>query len=162
MKVYSNALDHMTSMAAMPIYGKNFKKSSSLEPNSRWPRTLVCSIEYSSTTKFVQMMTLGWPWPVVAAFFLSTKTKRKRNGNETKTLHKRGFRHAFWVFSKRFDVKPMKWQKRFSIKCVSLSENVFRNVLTFSQWNGKNDFQLNAFFFPKTFVQSALTYRKTS
>ena len=26
---------------------------------------------------------------------LSTKTKRKRNGNETKTLHKRGFRNAF-------------------------------------------------------------------
>ena len=28
---------HMTSMAAMPIYGKNMKKSSSLEPNGRWP-----------------------------------------------------------------------------------------------------------------------------
>ena len=28
MKIYINDLDHMTSMAAMPIYGKNFKKSS--------------------------------------------------------------------------------------------------------------------------------------
>ena len=35
MKVCSNSLGHMTSMAAMPIYGKNLKKSSSLEPNSR-------------------------------------------------------------------------------------------------------------------------------
>ena len=34
-KVPSNGRGHMTKMAAMPIYGKNFKKSSSLEPNSR-------------------------------------------------------------------------------------------------------------------------------
>ena len=32
MKIYINDLDHMTNMAAMPIYGKNLKKSSSLEP----------------------------------------------------------------------------------------------------------------------------------
>ena len=32
MKVYSNGLGHMTKMAAMPIYGKNLKKSSSPEP----------------------------------------------------------------------------------------------------------------------------------
>ena len=25
MKIYINELDHMTKMAAMPIYGKNFK-----------------------------------------------------------------------------------------------------------------------------------------
>ena len=35
MKVCSNGPGHMTNMAAMPIYGKNHKKSSSLEPNSR-------------------------------------------------------------------------------------------------------------------------------
>ena len=70
---------------------------------------------------------------VVAAFFLSSKTKRKPNGNETKSLLKRVFRNAFSVFSKRFNVKPMQWQKRFPIKRVFLSENVFRNVLTFSQ-----------------------------
>ena len=46
-KDYSNGLGHMTKMAAMPIYGKNLKKSSSPEPNG-----------YSSTTKFIQMMTL--------------------------------------------------------------------------------------------------------
>ena len=32
MKVYINGLGHTTKMAAMPIYGKNFKKSSSPEP----------------------------------------------------------------------------------------------------------------------------------
>ena len=31
-KVYINGLGHMTKMAAMPIYGKNLKKSSPLEP----------------------------------------------------------------------------------------------------------------------------------
>ena len=32
MKIYINDLDHMTNMAAMPICGKNLKKSSSPEP----------------------------------------------------------------------------------------------------------------------------------
>ena len=32
MKIHTNELGHMTNMAAMPIYGKNLKKSSSLEP----------------------------------------------------------------------------------------------------------------------------------
>ena len=58
----SNGPGHMTNMAAMPIHGKNVKNFS-LEPKVWWPRKLVCSIGYSSTTKFVQMMTLGWPWP---------------------------------------------------------------------------------------------------
>ena len=34
-KTCSNDLDHMTKMAAMPIYGKNHKKSSSPEPMDR-------------------------------------------------------------------------------------------------------------------------------
>ena len=33
MKIYTNELSHMTNMAAMPIYGKNLKKSSSIETN---------------------------------------------------------------------------------------------------------------------------------
>ena len=45
-------------MAAMPIYGKNLKKSSSPEPIDWWPWNLVCSIVYASTTKVVQIMTL--------------------------------------------------------------------------------------------------------
>ena len=63
MKVCLNGLCHMTSMAAMPIYGKNLKKSSSLEPKDNWPWKFVCSIGYSSTSKFAQMMTLSLPWP---------------------------------------------------------------------------------------------------
>ena len=65
MKVYSNGLCHLTSMATMPIYGKNLKKFSSLEPKGQWPWKLVCSIRYSSTSKFIQMMTLSWPWPIL-------------------------------------------------------------------------------------------------
>ena len=32
MKIFTNELSHMTNMAAVPIYGKNLKKSSSPEP----------------------------------------------------------------------------------------------------------------------------------
>ena len=35
MIIYSNGLGHMTNVDAMPVYSKNLKKSSSLEPNSR-------------------------------------------------------------------------------------------------------------------------------
>ena len=48
-----------------PYVVKKIKKSSSLEPKGRWPCKLVCSIGYSSTTKLDQMMSLGWPWPVL-------------------------------------------------------------------------------------------------
>ena len=65
MKIYSNGLCHLTNMATIPIYGENLKKSSSLEPKGQWPWKLVCSIGYSSTSKFVQMMTLSWPWPIL-------------------------------------------------------------------------------------------------
>ena len=34
-KIYSNGPGHMTKVAAMPIYGKNLKKSSSPEPKGR-------------------------------------------------------------------------------------------------------------------------------
>ena len=64
MKIYTNELGHMTKMAAMPIYGKNLKKSSSPEPIDQWPWNLVCSIVYASTTKVLQIMTPGWPWPI--------------------------------------------------------------------------------------------------
>ena len=37
MKIYTNELGHMTNMAAMPIYDKNLKKSSSPEPIDGWP-----------------------------------------------------------------------------------------------------------------------------
>ena len=59
MKTYINDLGHMTNMAAMPIYGKTLKKSSSPEPIGQWPWNLVCSIVCASTTKIVQIITLG-------------------------------------------------------------------------------------------------------
>ena len=65
MKIYTNDLGLMTNMAAMPIYGKNLKKSSSAEPLDQWPWNLVCSIVYTSTTKIVQIMTLGYPWSIL-------------------------------------------------------------------------------------------------
>ena len=35
MKIYINELSHSTKIADMPIYGKNLKKYSSLEPINR-------------------------------------------------------------------------------------------------------------------------------
>ena len=58
-KFVQNGLGHMTKMAATPIYGKNPKRSSSPEPEGRWPWDLVCSIRVVGPTKFVQMMILG-------------------------------------------------------------------------------------------------------
>ena len=57
-------MGHMTNMAAMPIYGKNLKKSSTPEPIDPWPWNFVCSIVYASTTKVVQIITLGWLWHI--------------------------------------------------------------------------------------------------
>ena len=55
----------LSSMPMIPIYGKNLKKSSSLEPHGRWPGNLVCSIGCTSTTMFVQIITIGWPWHIL-------------------------------------------------------------------------------------------------
>ena len=55
----------MTNMATMPIYRKNLKKSFSPDPIDQWPWNLVCSIVYGSSTKVVQIMTLGWPWLIL-------------------------------------------------------------------------------------------------
>ena len=52
-KVCINGPGHMTKMAAMPIYGKNLKKSSSPEPAGRFPRNMVCSIGDSCPSYFV-------------------------------------------------------------------------------------------------------------
>ena len=60
MNVYTNGLCHMTNVAAMPIYDKNLKKSSSLEPKGQWPWKLVCSIRYSNTPTFDPELTLTY------------------------------------------------------------------------------------------------------
>ena len=62
MKVCLWGLGHMTKMAAMPIYGKNSSKIFSM---GQWLYGLVCTIGDSGLSKFVQMMTLGWPWPIL-------------------------------------------------------------------------------------------------
>ena len=48
-----------------PYMVKFFKKSISPEPKGRWPWKLVCSIGCLRTNKFIQMMTLGWFWPIL-------------------------------------------------------------------------------------------------
>ena len=65
MKIYTNELGYMTNKATMPIYGKNLKKSSTPEAIGRWPWNHACSIVYVSTTKIVQIISLGWPWPIL-------------------------------------------------------------------------------------------------
>ena len=44
MKINTNELGHMTKMAAMPIYGKNLKKSSSPEPSANDFETLYVAL----------------------------------------------------------------------------------------------------------------------
>ena len=48
-----------------PHMVKTLQKSSSLEPVDRFPWNLVCSIDDSCPSRFVQMMILGWPWPIL-------------------------------------------------------------------------------------------------
>ena len=53
-KYRSNGPGHMTNIAAIP------------RTKGRCPGKLVCSIGYTSTTKFVQTMTQGWPWLILS------------------------------------------------------------------------------------------------
>ena len=64
-KVCSTGPGHLTKKAAMPIYVKNIKNSSPLEPKGWWPWNLVCSTGCSNRYQVAQMMTLGWPWPIL-------------------------------------------------------------------------------------------------
>ena len=66
-QVWSNC--HMTKMAAMPMYGKTLKKSSSQGPKGWWPWKLVCGIGYSSTTKIFKW----WPWDDLDLFYGTVK-----------------------------------------------------------------------------------------
>ena len=47
-----------------PYMVKTLQKSSP-EPKGQWPWALVCSIGALGPSKSVQMMTLGWPWPIL-------------------------------------------------------------------------------------------------
>ena len=55
--VCSNGLGHMTKMVAMPIYGKNLQKSTSLTADDLEMQHRVL--------KYYQVYYLGWPWPIL-------------------------------------------------------------------------------------------------
>ena len=96
-KVCSNGPGHMTKMAAMAIYGKNLKKSSSPEPKGPW--ILVCIIGCLSTTKFAQMMTLGWPWHIL------------RQGLIWSLMLLYGKKVKQWIFQKLLSAMIWNWQQ---------------------------------------------------
>ena len=48
-----------------PYVVKTLKKSSSSELKSQWPCDLVCSTGALDPSWLIQMMTLGWPWPIL-------------------------------------------------------------------------------------------------
>ena len=56
-------LGHMTKMTAMPIYVKTTLKIF-LGLKGQWPWNLVCSTGEAGPINIVQMMILGWPWPI--------------------------------------------------------------------------------------------------
>ena len=83
MKIYTNELGHMTNMAAMPIYGKNLKKSSSPEPIDQWPWNLVWSIVYASTTRLFKL----WPWADLDTFYAKVKFGHKGVWEKVKIIY---------------------------------------------------------------------------
>ena len=98
-KVCANSPGHMTKMAAMAIYGKNLKISSSPEPKSKWPWLLVCMRRCLSTTKFAQMMTLGWPWHIL------------RQGQIWSLMLLYGKKVKQWIFQKLLSSMIWNWQQ---------------------------------------------------
>ena len=89
----------MTKMATMPLYGKNLKKSSSLEPKGQWPWILVCIIGCLSTTNFAQLMTLGWPWHIL------------RQGQIWSLMLLYGKKVKQWIFQKLLSSMIWNWQQ---------------------------------------------------
>ena len=69
MKIYTNEFGHVTNMAAMLIYGKNLKNSSTPEPIDWWPWNLVCSIVYARPTKMFNL----WLWVGLVPFYAKVK-----------------------------------------------------------------------------------------
>ena len=63
---FSNGLGHETKMAAMPIYAKTIKNMYLFfsKPTGRKSWNLVYNKKDSDPTKFVEMIMLGWPWPL--------------------------------------------------------------------------------------------------
>ena len=64
MKIYTNELGQMTNMAAMPIYGKNLKKSSSPEP-----MTLYVALSMQVLPRLFKLS----PWVDLDTFYAKVK-----------------------------------------------------------------------------------------
>ena len=64
MKIYKYNASQMTKMAAMPVYGKFPLKILFPGPQERLHWNFVWSIRDSIPSHFVQVITLGWPWPI--------------------------------------------------------------------------------------------------
>ena len=58
-KTYTNCYGHMTNMATMPIYGKNFLNLFFSETKNQLALGLVCRIGDVGPTRLAQMMNLG-------------------------------------------------------------------------------------------------------
>ena len=68
---------------------------------SWWPWNLLNSIGYSSTATFVQMMTLGWPWPCLwhvfqSAYPMHSGERYRTNGHLVFNCHSKAIFEA-WV-----------------------------------------------------------------
>ena len=67
MKIYTNELGHMTNMSAMPIYGKNLKKSSSPEPIDLY--TLYVALSMQVLPRLSKLL----PWVDLDLFYAKVK-----------------------------------------------------------------------------------------
>ena len=83
-KVCSGHLGHMTKMAATPIYGKNPSKI--LFSGTKGPMTL-------GPSKFVQMMTFSWLWPILwqgqicpFCFYMGKSVRKSFNGRNLQQM----------------------------------------------------------------------------
>ena len=68
MKVFTNELGHMTNMATMPIYGKNLKKTSPLEPMDDL-ETLYEALSMQVLPKLFKLL----PWVDLDTFYAKVK-----------------------------------------------------------------------------------------
>ena len=69
MKIHTNEFGHMTNMAAMPIYGKNLKKSSTPEAIDQWLETWCVAL---SMRLLPRLFKLG-PWVDLDLFYMKVK-----------------------------------------------------------------------------------------
>ena len=147
LKICSNLPDLMTTM---PIYGKTLKKSSSPVPLGWLPWSLVCSIKWLGTTKFVQMVTLGLPWLI----FLEGQiwSLRLLNGDTVKhcifpkrwysVIWKKVLHAPLWI--PKAKVIQWAWLKDTLIECLStdfsseisgpISSNFIYSILAMEDW----------------------------